>query len=159
MLNTNSKALKGLLNNLNLEGDKLSEALMQDFEKLQERNKKEVDKLLDLMKNNPEEALRFAIPLDEHGYMRGKSMSQFKMQDRGIDFSLFGSLNLGGSGGGGVDLGEEYFRIRKQYESSAQELRDRGSMKKLPSSISNCSRTIEELETRLEKARSMTKPL
>jgi len=35
------------------------------------RNKKEVGKLLDLLKNDPDKSLRYAIPLEEHGYTRG----------------------------------------------------------------------------------------
>ena len=145
--NTQAKALQKIAEKLGLGGPDMNENLVEDYKDLQERNKREVDKLLDLLKEDPEEGLRFAIPLDEHGYSRGGRQSEFKMQDRGGDFTLFNGLKLmgalagalagglggglgGGSGGGSVDLGDEYFRLKKQYEDSAKELIKKGEHEK-----------------------------
>jgi len=129
-LNTKGSVIQKLAKKLGFSGPDLEDKLIEDFRNLEERNKKEVDKLLDLMKENPEEALRFAIPLEEHGYTRGETKSEFKMQDRGLNFSLLGRLNSNGGIGGSVDLGQEYFRLRQQYMESAKELRKKGDYEK-----------------------------
>ena len=128
-INQKGSALEKLSRLLGLTGSDAQDSIIEDFRNLQERNKKEVDKLLDLLKNNPEEALRFAIPLEEHGYTRGKKEAAFKMQDRGLDFSLFSRLSSRG-GGGTVDLGDEYYRLHSQYLNTAKELRAKGEFEK-----------------------------
>src|SRR5690606_22516846 len=45
----------------------------KDYETLEERNQKQIDKLIHLLKNNPAEALKYAIPLDNEGATRGDS--------------------------------------------------------------------------------------
>lgn len=129
-INLNGSALEKIAKTLNLSGPDINGRIMEDFKNLQDRNKKEVDKLMDLLKDNPEEALRFAIPLEEHGYTRGGSKSEFKMQDRGLDFSLFGGLKKSGGGGGSIDIGDEYFRLRNQYLDSAKKLKEKGAYEK-----------------------------
>lgn len=125
-LSQEGSTLQGVASLLGIGGSDLHDKLVKDFEHLQERNKKEIDKLLDLMKKDPEAALRYAIPLDEQGTSRGEFGGEFRMQDRGIDFSLFGR-----SGGGGtVDLGDDLQRLRLQYISTAQELREKGQHEK-----------------------------
>lgn len=134
--NKNASALDKIAKNLGFSGIDKNEKLLEDFKKLQERNKREVDKLMDLLKNNPEEALKYAIPLDEHGYKRGGQQSEFKMEERELDLSLLKGLAMlagmlgGGSGGGGIDLGDEYFRIRKQYLETAELLKEKGDYDK-----------------------------
>ncbi len=125
---TTESALDKLAKFLGLDGPDVKDNLMNDFEQLSDRNKKEVDKLMDLLEKNPEDALRYAIPLDEHGYSRGERSADFKMQDRGLDFSLFGKLT--GGGGGTVDLGDEYFRLQQQYRRSAEALEEKGDYEK-----------------------------
>jgi len=123
-----SDKFKRLADQLGLSGSDAYNKVMEDFENLLERNKKEVDKLLGLMQTDPEAALRYAIPLDEHGYSRGRSKSAFTMQDRGLDFSIFGGL--GGGTGGSVSLGNEFFRIQKQYQATARQLEESGKHEK-----------------------------
>ena len=129
-LNKKGSALQKLAEKLGFTGPDMNDKLIEDFRNLQERNKKEVDKLMDLLEDNPEEALRFAIPLEEHGYTRGGMKGEFKMQDRGLDFSLFSGLNLNSASGGAVDLGDEYFRLRQQYLKSANALKEKGEFEK-----------------------------
>ena len=124
-----SEKLQRLADKLGVSGKEAMANILADFKSLQERNKKEVDKLLDLLKKDPESALRYAIPLDEHGYSRGGMTGEFRMQDRGSNFSLFGRI-AGGIGGGSVDLGNEYFRLQQQYRTSAQELEQQGKFEK-----------------------------
>lgn len=126
--NSRADMLQRLAAQLGRSGPDAYEKLLKDFSNLQERNKKEVDKLLSLMQKDPEAALRFAIPLDEHGYSRGGSTGTFKMQDRGMNFSLFGGR--GGGAGGSVDLGNEFQRLREQYVATASALEESGKYEK-----------------------------
>lgn len=129
-LNPNGSSFEKLSKLLGLSGPNAHDGFLEDFRNLQERNKKEVDKLLDLLKNNPEEALRFAIPLEEHGYTRGKTNAEFKMQDRGSDFSIFSGFKPSWRAGGTVDLGDEYYRLQNQYLDSAKKLKEKGEFEK-----------------------------
>ena len=125
--------LQQLAAKLGLSGAEAIGKMLADLNDLEERNRREVDKLLDLMKKDPESALRYAIPLDEHGYSRGGTSANFKMQDRGSNFSLFGNRRGGSggrSGGGSVNLGEEYFRLQQQYRAAAEELKRQGKYEK-----------------------------
>ncbi len=127
-VNTNAQGLQKWASKFGFNSSDAIEKMKQDFADLEERNKKEVDKLMDMLKNNPEEALRYAIPLDEHGYSRSQDTGgDFKLTDRGLNLSLFGGLlaGLGGSGGS-VSLGEEFFKLQDQYRKTAAKLNEDG---------------------------------
>lgn len=100
----------------------LVDKMQNNFEKLEKRNQSEVDKLLDLLKNNPKEALKYAIPLDNDGTSRGGFDAQFNLSKLWSDFSLFGNSRLGNGGGGNVNLGDQYFTLQQQYQKTAEEL-------------------------------------
>ena len=102
--------------------------MMQDYERLLQRNQKELDKLLDMMKKDPGKALRFALPLGNDGLGRGGSMGSFKFGENRNDLSLQGSAS--GGGGGGIDIGDHYDKLQEQYRLSAQELKDAGDFEK-----------------------------
>lgn len=112
-------AIGSLLKNDN----QLAENLQQDYEDLENRNQKEIDKLMDLFRTNPEEALKYAIPLDENGSNRGGTKQTFSLSKRWFDFSLLG--NNANSGGGSVDLGDHYHDLQKQYNATAQAFIDK----------------------------------
>lgn len=122
--------LSKLAKQLGINEGEVKDHILEEFKNLSERNKKEVDKLLDILEKNPEDALRYAIPLDEHGYMRGKGEAAFKMQDRGKDFSLFGNIKWGSGAGGFVDLGDDFLRLQNQYRKSAEALIKKGEYDK-----------------------------
>ncbi len=112
--------LESLFKGVGKEGG-ISEKMQQDFEDLEKRNQKQMDKLMDLFKNNPDEALKYAIPLDDNGSSRGGTSGQFEMSKRWTNFSLLGDM-LGGKGsGGGIDMGDHYFTLQKQYSDTALE--------------------------------------
>jgi len=94
--------------------------LQETYEELEKRNQKEVDKLLDLLKTNPLEALKYALPLDNEGLSRGGNLSQYQLSQRWPDFSLFGRGRSGGSGS--ANIGDHYQRLRDQYLLSAHDL-------------------------------------
>ncbi len=105
--------------------------MQSDFEDLERRNKKEVDKLLDLLKNNPEEALKYAIPLDQEGTSRGGNFGgEFKMSRRWGDFSLYGNNRGRNNGNGAVDLGDHFFKLRQEYLNTALDLIKKKEYKK-----------------------------
>lgn len=128
ILNLRGDKLQRLAAKLGMSGPDAYKELLEDFQNLEERNKKEVDKLLGLLEKDPEAALRYAIPLDEHGYSRGGAAGAFKLEDRGRAFSLFGGR--GGGAGGSVNLGNEFFRLQEHYQNAARELQAAGKFEK-----------------------------
>lgn len=55
--------------------------LQEQYEDLEERNKRELDKLMDMLNKDPDLALKYAIPIDRSGAPRG-SEGAFSMQQR-----------------------------------------------------------------------------
>ena len=95
--------------------------LQQDFEELDRRNQKQIDRLMDLFKNDPFEALKYAIPLDESGTNRGGNVSELVLSKRWFEFSLGNQANKS-DGGGTVNLGDYYYQLQSQYNSTAESL-------------------------------------
>ena len=109
-----------------LAGPKLNQWLdkvQANYEELENRNRKEVDKLLDLFKNNPEDALQYAIPLDEQGSERGATGggAEFDLSRRWFDFSFRNTT--GGGSGPSIILGDDTIsKLRAQYNATAEAL-------------------------------------
>jgi hypothetical protein len=100
----------------------LTERLQQQYEDLEQRNQKAMDKLLDMFKNNPDEALKYAIPIDEEGTGRGGYNQSFDLSRRWDSFSLFGNRGSWGSGCS-VSLGDSQMRsLIDQYHDTAEQL-------------------------------------
>lgn len=90
------------------------EGMNKTFENLDERNKKELDKLMDLLKKNPDEALKYALPIDRSGSSRGPEVG-YRMQMRWRS-----GISLGTGSGGSVNIGESKTEIlRQQYRNMA----------------------------------------
>lgn len=122
ILNSEFAATLGaLLGSLIPENSKLSERMQKDFESLKRRNQEEIDKLMELFKNNPEEALKYAIPLDENGSTRGGESMSFNMSRRWSDFSLNNYPVGSGSSSGTVNLNEHYQQLQQQYNNTAED--------------------------------------
>ncbi len=120
----------GILGNLLAGATNLSNNLQTDLEELEKRNQSEVDKLLNLLKLNPSEALKYAMPLDDNGSSRGGDSGQFQLSARWLNFSLFGNNTNYSSSGGTVNIGDHYEKLRNQYLLSAQELIKQGDLQK-----------------------------
>ncbi|ABG58960.1 hypothetical protein [Cytophaga hutchinsonii] len=112
-----------------ISNNRFSKKLQQDFEDLEKRNQKQIDKLMDLFKNNLEEALKYAIPLDEGGTARGGNQSSFDLTKRWMDLSWLHHAK-GSASGGSIDLGNHYYDLQRQYYASAQELLDKKEYQK-----------------------------
>lgn len=90
------------------------ERMHQDFENLEDRSKKELDKLMDLLKKNPDEALMYALPIDRSAHSRGPEVA-FTMQRRWG--AGFGS---GSGSSGSVNISDRRTDdLRQQYRSMA----------------------------------------
>jgi hypothetical protein len=131
---SNPSSSNGLLSKFqswlqSLSNNRLSKKLQQDFEDLEKRNQKQVDKLMDLFKNNPEEALKYAIPLDESGTSRGGDKSGFELSKRWMNSSWLQKAQYSNTGGT-IDLGDHYFELQKQYYATAQDFLDKKDYQK-----------------------------
>lgn len=108
---------------------KWTENMEQDYDELEKRNQEAMDRLIDMLKNNPEEALKYAIPIDENGSTRGGNLGTFELTQRWNNYSLYGNSGRGGSGSiisnRTNDLAAEYNRIaqdlvnKKEYKKAA----------------------------------------
>lgn len=105
-----------------------SKKLIRDYEDLEYRNQKELDKLIDLFKKDPAEALKYAIPLDESGTSRGEEIGELNIFKRWMDFSSPGSNRSEASGT--VSIGSHYFQLQKQYLETAKLLIANGEFQK-----------------------------
>ncbi|MDI3319398.1 hypothetical protein [Pinibacter soli] len=104
--------------------------MQEDFADLEERNKRKVDKLMEMLENDPEEALRYAIPIDPEGRGRGQiGNAALDFFTRRSNFSLFGTDGRSGSGYA-VDLGDAMYDLQRQYIKTAEELKRKGDYEK-----------------------------
>lgn len=117
-----AKLIEGIANTFSKKGSSLTDELQQNFEDLEERNRNQLDKLLDMLKNNPEEGLKYAIPLDDEGTSRGGTVGEFSLSKRWFDFSLLGSSRGSSSGSGSIDLGNDFTTLQNQYHATARDL-------------------------------------
>jgi tetratricopeptide (TPR) repeat protein len=97
---------------------KLFEKFENEFEDLEKRNRSEMEKLMQLFKSNPEEALKYAIPIDNEGTNRGGDKGTFSMSQRWKSFNLFG--NSGVNSSGNVLLQDDSMaKLQQQYYQAA----------------------------------------
>lgn len=97
---------------------KLFEKIENDFEDLEKRNRSEMEKLMQLFKNNPEEALKYAIPIDNEGTNRGGNKGTFSMSRRWQSFNLFGN-NAIRSNGNVLLQDDSMAKLQQQYYQAA----------------------------------------
>lgn len=104
--------------------------LQEDLAELEKRNQKELDKLLDMLKNNPEEALKYAIPLDTNGSSRGTEQASLKITRNWSSLSLFGNNTQQRTSSGSINLGENFHVLQEQYRKTAHELKEQKAYEK-----------------------------
>ncbi|WP_316793776.1 hypothetical protein [Pedobacter frigoris] len=108
------------ISGVNADSD-LIKKIRRDFENLESRNQNQIDRLVNMLKSDPAEALKYAIPLDEAGNSRGESLSGgMDWTKRWLDFSLSRSAHAAGSGS--VNIGERFYELQSQYIQTAQAL-------------------------------------
>ncbi|MFM2392357.1 MAG: hypothetical protein RLZZ546_334, partial [Bacteroidota bacterium] len=116
---------KSLLSKVVNKVDGYAKKIQTDYEELAQRNKKEMEKLIDMLNKDPKNMLKHALPLDD-GTARGNDLSG----------SIFGSLaglllgGMGSMGGGGSSVllsGDDYFTLRQQYIKMANDFVAKGN--------------------------------
>lgn len=118
-----TKLITRLEKNFTSSKNRFADYIHDDFEDLEQRNKKAIEKLLDRLKKDPLDALKYAIPLDELGVKRGQHRpssfgnsilwSSLSLNQSSVRYSAGGSINL--------DT-ESYNKIHHQYITIAQKL-------------------------------------
>jgi tetratricopeptide (TPR) repeat protein len=98
--------------------NKLEEWLTKNLAEVEKRRASELQRLLDMFKDNSSEALKYAIPLSDQYLDRGKAAPSWKLGKRSGDF------NLGWLGGGTAtdawDVSAHYFQLRERYQDAAK---------------------------------------
>jgi len=114
------------------EPPKWLQKMIEEYEALRRRNQKQVDKLMDLLKENPDEALKYAIPLDEDGSSRGSSgQGALGWSKLWKNYDLFNNRTQNWrTSGGSVDIGDHYYKLQQQYRETALKLIAKGDYKK-----------------------------
>jgi len=108
-----------LLGNFFPNAPQIYKKLNDDFKELDKRNRSEINKLFDLFKNNPAEALKYAIPIDNEGITRGGDISLYKMVRRWTSFELF--QNSKSLGSGKIILQDDTLvKLQSNYEQAAK---------------------------------------
>jgi tetratricopeptide (TPR) repeat protein len=117
---------KSFLSKIAIKVDNYAKRIQIDYVKLEQRNKKEMEKLIDMLNKDPKNMLKHALPLD-NGAGRGNDLS-------GSIFASLGSLLLSGFGsnslGGGASVllsGDDYFTLRQQYIKMANDFVAKGN--------------------------------
>jgi tetratricopeptide (TPR) repeat protein len=103
--------------------------MTERLEALERRRQQEIDRLMNLLDRDPEEALRYSIPLDGKYKGRGQAPPSSRLNRR----SWIG-FNLGDLGGGlpveNWNLGDRYYELRKKYLAMAKRLMEEGKFRK-----------------------------
>ncbi len=111
--------------------NKFGEKMMRDLADLERRNQKQVNNLMELFQTNPEEALKYAIPLDSEGSGRGGNMSELTLSKNWDSLSwLGGIIGSGTSGGGALMPQDTYMTLHQQYTETARQLIQKGDYQK-----------------------------
>ena len=106
---------------------RVSERVQRSLEELQRRRESELDRLVRMMDENPDEGLQYAVPLNSDYLGRGGD-NGWDSLSRGLpDFSLGG---LGGGGGGSFTSPEHYQKLRERYMRQANLLLEKGDYRK-----------------------------
>lgn len=134
--------------------DKWAAKMEQAVADLEDRNKEQVDKLLEMLQNDPDEALKYAVPLDREGSGRGTADgagSMLSLGQRWDNLSLGGGMQGLGGGGSSVLGSDLFMRLQQQYEQTARDLIARGEYEKaafvylkLLNDHAMASKTLEE---------------
>lgn len=108
--------------------DRMENWLVKQMNDLEKERDSELNRLMDLFKNDPDEALKYAIPLDSNYLSRGEGRPNSKLGRRNTSFDV---SNLGGGRYGDTwDIGSYYQKLRSNYVDSARDAKSKGDHKK-----------------------------
>lgn len=114
----------------NKNGGAYHDSVKHNLEELERRNQKEIDKLLNMLRNNPAEALKYAIPLDFNGSSRGTEHSALQLSKLWNSFGLFGNPKQQNGNSGTINLGDHFQTLNEQYKQTALTLKSQGDYEK-----------------------------
>ena len=98
-------------------GQKLQDWLQNQLNDLERKRNDEINRLLKLFDKDPNEALKYALPLDNPYFNRGEAPPSASLGRRSTDFSL---NNLGGGNRvDGWDLGDHFYTLQDRYRKAA----------------------------------------
>lgn len=113
----NALHFKGARGIKNVPLERLREWAEKNWQELADRRSGEIERLMKLMEDDPDEGLRYALPLSGIEQSRGVAPPSWKLGQRSIRFSQ-------GQGGGAIsgwDLAkEERLRLERQYRDAAR---------------------------------------
>ena len=93
--------------------------MQENLNDLENKRNAELNRLLNLFSENPEEALKYALPLNSSWANRGNSQPTGTLGKRSTNFNL-GAIGRSGSGDN-WDIGTDfYFKLRQQYQETAK---------------------------------------
>lgn len=102
--------------------DSLLSKMLDHFNSLENRNQKYLDKLFDLLAQNPLEALKYAIPIDDGTHRGSENNGSLGFSKYRDSLSLFGN-NTHAHGGGSLNIDDSSIeRLRRQYRATAEQL-------------------------------------
>jgi tetratricopeptide (TPR) repeat protein len=108
--------------------DAFYQSLQDRMKALEQKRESELDRLVDLFKTNPDEALKYALPLDNPYADRGVASPSNTLGTRSTDF------NLGQIGGGravdGWNTDRHYHDLRRSYIDAANRALDSGDFRR-----------------------------
>lgn len=101
--------------------------LEAELEQLERRYKNPMNRLVDLLKTDPEKALRYAIPLNTgqigRGYGATESNNNWNWMPRWATNNLFQSSTTNYSAGNSYAVpNNQYYELQKQYKATADQL-------------------------------------
>lgn len=108
--------------------DKLQQWSQQQLDSLQQRRNRELNRLLRMFETNPDEALKYALPVDSPYHNRGTPPPSDRLGPRSTNFDL--SQLGGGQSTDYWQVDQFYHELRKKYQESAQKAIQEGDFRK-----------------------------
>lgn len=121
------RSLRGSRQRTAATGGRLRTWLHQRMDNLERERDQELNRLMKLFDENPEEALKYAIPLDQQYAGRGQAAPGSRLGRRS------GKLDVASLGGGAADqwdLGSRYAEIRARYQQTAAAFLEAGNYRR-----------------------------
>lgn len=108
--------------------DKAEKWAAKNLEELERERNEELNRLMNMMEEDPFEALKYAIPLSSIHEPRGQGEQGSKLMPRNTNFDL---RSLGGGKSADVwDIGDHYYKLRTQYLNAAAKEIERKNFKR-----------------------------
>ena len=135
----------------NHEKPNLSNWLQKQLNNLEKKRNEELNRLLNLFDKDPNEALKYALPLDSPYFNRGEAPPSSALGRRSTDFNL---NNLGGGNRvDGWDLGGHFYVLQDRYRKAAEAAIARGDYKKAAYVYANLLSDFQSAAQTLEKGK------